>query len=135
MSLETNLQTEVSTYENYIQGCSGIMAQIVSEGLTGTELADCLQNDYNRQMTSMGIYSDLKSKAETKLERLQSGWTGEYATYVNEIESGYTGRYTRYLQKWLAEDSADQYQSFFTMYGQTTNDFQKKRLFKMTFGS
>jgi len=134
MSLETIYQSQISTFDSEIQGYSGIMAQIVTEGVTGNELADCLQDDYDQVMRNYNHLITLKESVEQKLARLQAGWTGQHQTYVNDIESGYTGVYTRELQRWLGEDLTEKYTPFFTMYGQATNDFQKQRLLKMTFG-
>jgi len=134
MSLEQIYQSQISTFDSEIQGYSGIMAQIVAEGVTGNELAACLQDDYNQVMRNHNHLVTLKGNVEQKLARLQAGWTGQYQTYVNDIESGYTGVYTREIQKWLGEDLTEKYTPFFTMYGQAANDFQKQRLLKMTFG-
>lgn len=134
MSLEAVYQSQISSYDSEIQGYSGIMAQIVAEGVTGNELADCLQDDYNQLMYNMNHVTNIKAGVEAKLARLQAGWTGAYQTHVDDIESGYTGVYTREFQRWLGEDLSEQYTPFFTMYAQAANDFQKQRLLKMTFG-
>lgn len=133
MSLSDVYQSQIDSYATEILGYSGTIAQIDAQGVTGNELATCLADDRAELVYNMNHVTAIKAAVEAKQSRLQAGWTGTYATYVSEIESGYTGVYTREFDRWLGEDLSSKYTSFFTMYGQTTNDFQKARLLKMTF--
>ena len=134
MSLASSYQSQITDFDKMITGCSGIMSQITIQGLTGTTLAACLQKDYDLQMATLNILTQNKDAIQAKLDRLNSGWTGQYATYVSEINSGYTGVYSKRFDRLLGEDKSSEYTEFFTAYGQATNDFQKERLLKMTFG-
>jgi len=126
--------SQLTAYDTQIAGISGIIAQIDAQTVNGDELASCLADDRSQLATNLGHVVSFKQAVEAKIARLQAGWTGQYATYVNEINTTFDGNYSREIERWLAEDKSDKYNSFFTMYSQAANDFQKERLLKMTFG-
>lgn len=134
ISLEKMYQSQLNLFDTQILGYSGTIAEIDAQGLTGTDLAACLDNDRAQLVNMVNRYQGLRTNIQTKLARVQGGWTGQYSTYVAEIESGYTGVYTYQLNTWLADDLSSKYTPFFSMYADATNDFQKQRLLKMTFG-
>jgi len=134
MGLVDIYQSQISSYDAEISKINGIISQIQAQGLTGTELAECLACDCTNLESNITHLQKLKTNVQAKLARLQGGWSGDNATYVNEIETNYPGVYTKRINRWLGEDQSDQYVPFFKMYGQASNDFQKERLLISTFG-
>jgi len=134
MGLVDIYQSQINSYDSEIAGISGICYELCNQGITGTELAECLCKDNENLQNNITHLQNLKTQVEAKLARVQTGWLGTNATYVAGIEANYPGKYTKRLSRWLGEDNTSDYTPFFLMYGQATNDFQKERLLISTFG-
>ena len=121
---------QIATADEKLTEINAIIAEIDSEGLTGTALATCLADDRTNHVTEKDNYEALKLDAETKLARLAAGWTGANLAIVTDINTTFGNKYALDLERLLIDGVTP---TFFEMWGQATNLFQKTRLAKMTF--